>query len=67
MLCKKKKVNFTDSRFDHLQKKCDQYWPTEGEENYEGFIVRLLNEYVTAFYTIRMLTIRNNKLMAVRD
>uniref|UniRef100_A0A915J583 protein-tyrosine-phosphatase n=1 Tax=Romanomermis culicivorax TaxID=13658 RepID=A0A915J583_ROMCU len=47
-----------------LKKKCDQYWPSFGESKYDDFVVKLINEHVTAFYTLRTLTLRHNKTLA---
>lgn len=45
-----------------LQKKCDQYWPKEGNEIYGLIQVRLVHEEVLATYTIRKLAIRHMKV-----
>lgn len=43
----------------HYQRKCDQYWPNEGEQQYEGgFTVRLQSTSVTAHYTVRTFALR---------
>ncbi|CAG0901062.1 unnamed protein product [Darwinula stevensoni] len=40
-----------------LQKKCDQYWPSEGSQVYGGIRVKSTKEVVRASYTIRHFTI----------
>lgn len=45
-------------RVEWVQKKCEQYWPSEGGSVYEDWEVRLLSECVTAFYTLRMLCLK---------
>jgi len=43
-----------------MQRKCDQYWPSEGEQTYEGGLtVHLLSTNVTAHYTVRMFSVRS--------
>jgi len=43
-----------------LQRKCDQYWPSEGEQTYDGGLtVHLLSTNVTAHYTVRMFSVRS--------
>ena len=43
-----------------VQRKCDQYWPTEGEQTYDsGLTVHLLSTNVTAHYTVRMFSVRS--------
>ncbi|XP_063603042.1 tyrosine-protein phosphatase 99A-like isoform X3 [Penaeus indicus] len=44
------------------RKKCDQYWPKEGNEIYGLIQVRLVHEEVLATYTIRKLAIRHMKV-----
>ena len=42
------------------QRKCDQYWPSEGEQTYDsGLTVHLLSTNVTAHYTVRMFSVRS--------
>ena len=50
------------------QRKCDQYWPSEGETVYGLMSVKLLSESVTAHYTLRkfMLKHSTNKLSVRR-
>jgi len=43
-----------------MQRKCDQYWPSEGEQTYDsGLTVHLLSTNVTAHYTVRMFSVRS--------
>ena len=43
-----------------VQRKCDQYWPSEGEQTYDcGLTVHLLSTNVTAHYTVRMFSVRS--------
>jgi len=43
-----------------VQRKCDQYWPSEGEQTYDGGLtVHLLSTNVTAHYTVRMFSVRS--------
>ncbi|CAD5115277.1 DgyrCDS4270 [Dimorphilus gyrociliatus] len=43
------------------RKKCDQYWPSEGEETYGNFTVKLLSTTERAFFTIRVFSIKQHK------
>ncbi|RXG70237.1 Tyrosine-protein phosphatase 99A [Armadillidium vulgare] len=55
-------IDFLIFNVTPFQKKCDQYWPKEGCENY-GFIqVTLLHEEVLATYTIRKFSIKHLKV-----
>ena len=49
--------------FCFFQKKCDQYWPKEGFENYGLIQVRLLHEEILATYTIRKFSIKHLKVL----
>ncbi|VDN10114.1 unnamed protein product [Dibothriocephalus latus] len=47
------------------KRKCDQYWPSEGQQSYGTISVRMLSETFLACYVIRVFDVKNQKCKKV--
>jgi len=48
-----------------FQRKCDKYWPEEGLEQHGNIVVKHLNTFSRAHYTVRMFSLKDTKAKKV--
>lgn len=48
--------------YEKHKKKCEQYWPNEGEAKYGKLLVTALNVEELAYWTVRRFTIKNTRV-----
>lgn len=54
------------SAFSASQRKCEQYWPAEVQQEYGGFLVKVKSCRALAFYTQRTFSVRDVRSRKVR-
>jgi len=48
--------------YEKHKKKCEQYWPNEGETKYGKLSVKLIGVEELAYWTVRTFTVKNTKV-----